>query len=722
MTVQPEHVFQALQQRLRPLCHRTLRRQVSAYVKYSRRIPLVQDFRPAESEKRLYEVVTEYLTRPNLAALPMSQRTLITLVLQRQLASSTFAIAGSLDKMARRLRDQLAMMPPNGSVEDDLAADVDGLDSIADEWGDQPAVESPASERAAIEREIADLQSFVALATSIVQNSKGTALLQALRTSFGEAARMGAAEKAIIFTESRRTQDYLVRLLSDSPFADGIVLFNGSNTDARSREIYQAWAARHAGSDRVTGSRTADMRSALVDYFREEGRIMIATEAGAEGINLQFCSLVVNYDLPWNPQRIEQRIGRCHRYGQQHDVVVVNFLNRDNAADRRVFELLSDKFKLFDGVFGASDEVLGAIESGVDFEKRIAAIYRECRHADEIEAAFNQLQTELSLEIQSSLRQTREALMEHFDDEVREKLKLQDARSREELGRHELNLMAVTCHELRDHAEFVDDGAFVLRGTPFPERRDEIPLGLYELPRRTRDAHLYRANHPLAEAVLQRAGSRPLPAATLRFDYEAYMGKISAVEELRGKSGWLAVACYTIESGDQPEDHLVASALTDDGCPIDQKTIERLFSLPATTIPLSGDAPRALDELMAERTRAVDGQVTERNLRFLDAESEKLDSWADDLKLGLEVQLKDVDVHIREAKQRARTALTLEEKLTGQREVKALEAERRDKRRALYQEQDRIDGDRDALISAVEGRLKQRATSEGLFTVRWEVR
>ncbi|EQD65934.1 protein containing DNA/RNA helicase, partial [mine drainage metagenome] len=96
----------------------------------------------------------------------------------------------------------------------------------------------------------------------------------------------------------------------------------------RSRAIYVDWLARHQGSDHVTGSRTADMRSALVDYFRERGQIMIATEAAAEGINLQFCSLVVNYDLPWNPQRIEQRIGRCHRYGQKHDVVVVNFLNR----------------------------------------------------------------------------------------------------------------------------------------------------------------------------------------------------------------------------------------------------------------------------------------------------------------------------------------------------------------------------------------------------------
>ena len=135
---------------------------------------------------------------------------------------------------------------------------------------------------------------------------------------------------------------------------------------------------------------------------------MIATEAGAEGINLQFCSLVVNYDLPWNPQRIEQRIGRCHRYGQKHDVVVVNFLNRKNAADQRVFELLSEKFQLFEGVFGASDEVLGAIESGVDFEKRIADIYQRCRKPEEIKAAFDQLQLELSFEINESMTRTRQ--------------------------------------------------------------------------------------------------------------------------------------------------------------------------------------------------------------------------------------------------------------------------------------------------------------------------
>ena len=231
---------------------------------------------------------------------------------------------------------------------------------------------------------------------------------------FAKAREFGADEKAIIFTESRRTQSYLLRVLANSPFADHIVLFNGTNTDEGSKAIYREWLARHNGSDRVTGSKTADMRSALVDYFRERGKIMIATEAGAEGINLQFCAMVVNYDLPWNPQRIEQRIGRCHRYGQKHDVVVVNFINQENEADQRVYQLLSEKFQLFEGVFGASDEVLGVIEAGVDFEKRIAGIYQQCRQTGEIKAAFDQLQHELTLEINQAMTHTRQTIAGKF--------------------------------------------------------------------------------------------------------------------------------------------------------------------------------------------------------------------------------------------------------------------------------------------------------------------
>ncbi|MCU0492837.1 MAG: DEAD/DEAH box helicase, partial [Chloroflexaceae bacterium] len=626
-----DQVFETLKARLKPLCHRTLRRQVAASISYTRRLPLVEDFTPNENAEALYDLVTDYLRRPDLQALPVSQRSLITLVLRKLLASSTFAIAGALASMAKRLRSKLGPAADELALEEALERDYEALDETAEEWSEDAPPPLSEADRAAIEREIRDLDDFTSLAASITQNAKGNALLKALGIAFAKARELGAAEKAIIFTESRRTQEYLVRLLADSPFADGIVLFNGSNDDAGSRQIYNQWLQQHRGTDRVTGSRTGDMRSALVDYFREQGRIMIATEAGAEGINLQFCSLVVNYDLPWNPQRIEQRIGRCHRYGQKHDVVVVNFINRKNAADERVYKLLNEKFKLFDGVFGTSDEVLGAIESGVDFEKRIAEIYQRCRHPDEITQAFDELQRELSGEISASMTRTRQQLLENFDDEVREKLRVRDEQSKAFLSTYEAQLMQLTRYALADYAEFRDSSSFVLHAHPFATAAEEIPLGLYELPRRTGDAHLYRVNHPLAVEVLKQAKQHELPLAVLHFDYAQYDGKISSLEPFRGQSGWLMLSQLSVESLDQAEDRLLAAAITDRGEELGDDVARRLMSVPATSTPLDPftEPPVATLTAITQRLQAAAHQeISQRNARFFDEESQKLDGWA----------------------------------------------------------------------------------------------
>lgn len=716
-------VFQTLKERLNPLCHRTLRRQVTAYIPFTKRHPILEKFTPEESEDRLYNLVSEYLCRDNLQALPTSQRSLMTLVLRKLLASSTFAIAGALTSISNRLKTKLRKQEPTQSLAEELDEDYEALDETADEWAeDKPTEPFSDADRAALEREIADLDEFARLATSIEHNAKGKALLKALDIAFDETAKYGGAQKAIIFTESRRTQDYLLRLLSDSRWGDGIVLFNGSNTDERSKAIYDAWLERHQGTDSVTGSKSADIRSALVDYFREHGRIMIATEAGAEGINLQFCSLIINYDLPWNPQRIEQRIGRCHRYGQKHDVVVVNFLNRKNDADRRVFELLSEKFQLFEGVFGSSDEVLGAIESGVDFEKRIADIYQRCRKPEEIEAAFDRLQLELSFEINEAMTQTRRKLLENFDDEVREKLKIRDQDSKEALGRFEQLLMRLTHHELNGHAEFLGESSFRLATLPFSAKVDEIPLGTYELPRRSGDAHTYRLSHPLAEAVIRQAKSRNLPSAEIHFDYVAYEGKVSILEPLLGKSGLLALSLFTVEALDQAEDYLIFAAITDDSQSLDEETARRLFSLPGAVATNHVDVSSPfLESFTQQRKNEIQRNISERNARFFEAEAEKLDSWADDLKVLLERELKELERQIKEAKRAATAALTLEGKLTGQKQVKALEAQRNQKRRSLFDAQDDVDRQRDQLIAQIEGKLTHRSELQRLFTIRWRV-
>src|SRR5260370_5652835 len=177
-------------------------------------------------------------------------------------------------------------------------------------------------------------------------------------------------------------------------------------------------------------------RSGIIEEFRQRTQILLSTEAGAEGLNLQFCNLVVNYDLPWNPQRIEQRIGRCHRYGQERDVLVINFLNRQNAADARLLELLEEKLHLFDGVFGASDEILGSLEDGVDFEKRVLSIYQSCRTSSEIDAAFDALRADLENRIKDRMTETRSLLIDRFDGEVGRRLRLVDGGALAAIGHH----------------------------------------------------------------------------------------------------------------------------------------------------------------------------------------------------------------------------------------------------------------------------------------------
>jgi superfamily II DNA or RNA helicase len=716
-----EQVFQTLKARLKPVCHRTLRRQVTAYIPFTKRLPLVEEFTPGESEDRLYALVSEYLRRDNLQALPASQRTLMTLVLRKLLASSTFAIAGALESISNRLKAKLQKKEAAEPLEDELNNDYEAFDETAEEWSDhEPAEPLSDADRAALEAEVADLDRFARLALSISHNAKGKALVKALGVAFAKARELGSAEKAIIFTESRKTQSYLLRVLADSEFKDGIVLFNGTNTDDQSKLIYSVWLEKHAGTDRITGSKSADMRSALVDYFRDQGRIMIATEAGAEGINLQFCSLVVNYDLPWNPQRIEQRIGRCHRYGQKHDVVVVNFLNRKNEADHRVFELLSEKFQLFEGVFGASDEVLGAIESGVDFEKRIAGIYQRCRKHEEIKSAFDQLQLELSLEINEALTQTSRKLLENFDDEVREKLRVRADASAASLNRIERSLMRLTAHELNGYAEFLSYDSFRLIGSPFP---DPIPTGFYQLPRRSGPAHLYRLNHPLAQAVIAQAKGRELTVQEVRFDYGDHDGKITILEPLLGQSGWLSISVLTVEALDQVEDNLLFSALTDAGDAIDLEQAARLFLLPGTSDACSGSSPQtqAIEALRTKAEVDILAAISARNSKFFEAEVTKLDGWADDQVATSEKALKDIKKHIRELRNESGKTTDLAEQARLQGEIAEVERRQRKLRQAIFDIEDRILAERDRLVAGVRGKLNPNLQKQTLFTIRWSL-
>lgn len=721
-----QDTFAELKSRLAPICKRTLRRQVLEYVKYTNRIPITQEFTPTKDEEVLYDMVSEYLRRPNLQALPASQRSLMTLVLRKLLASSTFAIAGALNSLIRRLEARLKnakIVDPS----DELGRDFEALDEIRDEWNEEDtdalAAEQITKDDAdAMAQEIKDIKEFSKLAESITQNAKGKALVKALRAGFNKATALGADKKAVIFTESCRTQEYMIRLLSKTEYADKFVLFNGQNSHPQAKQIYGDWLKQHEGTDYVSGSRTADLRASLVDHFRDNANIMIATEAAAEGINLQFCSLVVNYDLPWNPQRIEQRIGRCHRYGQKHDVVVVNFLNKKNAADQRVYQLLAEKFQLFSGVFGASDEVLGSIESGVDFEKRIVAIYQTCRTPAEIDASFDQLQKELSGEIDETMKVARQQLLENFDEEVHEKLRVNLQASADYLNRYESLLWRLTAHALAAHANIYEETlSFDLKVNPFSI--NSIPMGKYRLGREVADAHHYRFGHPLAQQILSRYKDLQLPGAELTFEYSGSPTKITALEPLVKASGWLTLEQLTISSFDT-EDYLLWAGITDDGRTLSDEQCKRLFSLSATTGPTSYPArteESALARIIQTGRKNVLQANSERHAGFFDAEMGKLERWAEDMKTSLEIKLKQLDIDIKTRKAEARKITGLKEKVKAHREIKEMEKTRNEMRLNLYQSQDDVERKKERLIQDIEARLQQSVKTEKLFTVRWSI-
>lgn len=728
--------FAELKERLKPICKRTLRRQVLEYVKYTNRHAIVQEFTPTDDEQRLYDLVTVYLQRESLHALPASQRQLITLVLRKLLASSTYAISGTLAGMVQRLEYAASAATAVDAPPAELPSDVEILDELADEWdgNDSEGIEpqkkrlSP-EELADLRRELDELRRFHSLATSIIKNSKGEVLLTALRRGFAAAAEARREQseggrlqqKAVIFTESRRTQEYLYNLLQQTEFAGRVMVFNGTNTDPGSKAIYQKWLAAHQGTDRVSGSPSADMRAALVDNFRHNASIMIATEAAAEGINLQFCNLVINYDLPWNPQRIEQRIGRCHRYGQKYDVVVVNFVNKANAADQRVYELLQQKFKLFEGVFGSSDEVLGAVESGVDFEKRIAQIYQRCRTPEQINFEFDQLQKELETEIAAGQREAREKLLDNFDQEVVEKVRVQTSGV---LDRFNGDLWRLTRHILHDAADFDDASlSFTLRRNPFKHSGETINPGPYRMGKNVADANTYRVGHPLAQRVLEHARSLNLPVAEVRFDLSGSKRKIAVLDPLKGANGWLTCSRLTL-TAIETEDVLVLAGVTDAGAALDETQCRRFFDLPAkaaghATVP-QGTAQMLAAALAARKAEIID-ETSARNGRYFDIEIDKLDRWAEDRRASLKAELDELDEALKEARKAARNAPNLPEKLERQRAVRGLE-EKRDKAWKDYDAAAReVDRQKDALLDDISRRLNQKVEEKPLFSLRWSL-
>jgi hypothetical protein len=749
-----------LRQRLSSFCKRTLRKDVTEYISYTQRKPHTQKFRSTDDEHRLYEAVTDYLSREASYAIPHRQRHLTELVLRKLLASSSSAIAGTLGVMKQRLEalrdekiqpqdDWVEGLITDEEMESDLLDEILGTDNDNDNEdgtdggsGERPSAPPGVIDRKRLNSEIDELGRLHAWAQTIGTDTKTTALLQALGVGFKAMAHTGAQRKALVFTESRRTQDYLQRYLQENGYAGQVATFSGTNKGPQAASVYANWLTRNQGTGRISGSRDIDIRAALIEHFRDDATILIATEAAAEGVNMQFCSLVINYDLPWNPQRIEQRIGRCHRYGQKHDVVVINFFNERNHADQRVLELLSDKFNLFNGVFGASDEVLGSIESGLDFERRILDIYRSCRTSAAIDAAFAALRTEMDASIQARMLGTRQLLLENLDADVHDRLRLQLQNTHTSLDKFSRRFWALTQHVLQgqawfDHAQL----SFDLTAPPTAATAPGIASGRYHLISREKpadpqslavnegafDHHTYRLSHPLGEWVIEAAKTAATPLQRIVFAPQQSEARMAVVEALRGQTGQLTLQKLCVDSFERQE-YLLFSALTSQGQTLDQETCEKLMACAAQIDPETkletetntAAEPRLQQEAQRHAQATVAHALETNNQHFCEAR-DKLDRWADEMVKGTEKALRDTKELIKAAQREARQAPSLAEQQASQERIAQLERKQRKQRQEIFDVEDDIHRQRDQLITQLTQRMAQKVQTEHLFTLRWIV-
>lgn len=719
-----------LKKRLTQFCYRTLRKDVMEYIKYTARHPIVFRFTPSKLENILYEKISKFLQREYTYAVPANQRHIVTLVVRKVLASSTNAVINTLQTILKRLEslkeqtfgeiseykgnDNIFILDGDEDLEYLISENLE--DDVFDDNIEENIIE--AIDLRLLNKEIDEIKGFLDIARSIKKDSKAEKLLLALDKGFNQTIKLGGNKKALIFTESTRTQKFLKEFLEENGYKGKLVLFNGSNGGAEATAIYNDWLEKNKYAGNCSGSKTADKRNAIIEYFRDSAEIMIATESAAEGVNLQFCSLVINYDLPWNPQRIEQRIGRCHRYGQKNDVVVINFINESNDVDRRVYDLLDKKFNLFTGVFGSSDEVLGAVESGIDFERKILEIYQQCRTHEEIENSFNELQKSMEEIINQNIQKAHEDLFKNFDSEVFERLKLNVD---EYLNKFSRQFWFLSKYVLHDIAEFNDDEhSFYLKN-----RIDNILPGKYTLISKKHENNngiIYRTNHPLGEYVIKNGLNIQEKTGKVTFNITDNPLKITQVENLKGSKGYLSLYKYTINSFDK-EEYLLFAGMHENGKDIESNICEKLFECIGFWEQADIDDGKhdILKQQIKKYAQEKDIMSEENNMKYFQYEEERLDGWAKDMVQRLEIELKNIKEQIREKERQARHAGTMEEKYNLNQELQDLNAKKSKMRRNLEDNEDEVYEKRNKLMEEIKSRMVKDTKLEEVYTIAWEV-
>lgn len=652
---------------------RTLREQIKGYINFPPRNSITQDFTPTKQEQLLYELVSEYLQRPRIAAIEATQRNLMVLVYRKLLASSSFAIAPTLEKLFKRLEGELELRKKERDKpellqkleEDELAdrvEDVDEIEGLEKELVGKGRVSADFTDEE-VKEEIKELKQYHQLAVSIKRNVKGDALIKALKKVFTLARKKGWPGKAVVFTESRRTQRYLEKVLNRNGIS--YTPFSGSNVSKQAQKAYEIWK-REFPELAVDMSRNVAVRQALIYDFKTRSQVLLSTEAGAEGLNLQFCNIVVNYDLPWNPQRVEQRIGRCHRYGQEYEVIVANMLNTKNYADKRVLELMQHKLHLFGGLFGASDEILGALESGIDFEKRIVEIYQTCKTPKEISEAFEKLQKEMEFELSGAIKKVRSQLIEQFDAPIIKLFKKTKTELTRVLSEYDGSLLRLCKLYFGSKIQPTSDpGIYKVAHQDLTKKylfREEKKEEIGKLSR-------VHSDHPLIKHILDdinEISTSPIPKTV--FNYSASETKIKGLEKYLDKEGFIFLFQLKVKGVEEDEILAPLSFIKEnnDYLPIPYNTARFIVELDSEQInEITEKSPISKERLLAEwrkwQSEAV-AKFEKRNERLYIREEERIYRYWDSQAVQTKDKIEKLEKGIRDLKRKRQNTIDFDKK------------------------------------------------------------
>ena len=627
-----------LKRRLDVVVQRTLRRQAQDFLDkpfVGRRAELYE-YSMSPDEKKLYDDVTSYLLSPSLCAFQGRSRQL---------------------EAAAALLDDL---------EDD---ELEALEEDEKELTATPA---------ALEEELARVEDFVGRAHALPHDSKAQSLVKAVRT-IGK--RRGRSTKLVVFTESLTTQEYLRGLLVEQAGLkdDEITLFRGNNDSPRAQQALRRWK-EEIGRNLPTNNRPSPgvaVRLALIHEFKTRSRVFIATEAGPKGLNLQFCDTVMNYDLPWNPQRIEQRIGRCHRYGQTRDVTVINFLAKDNEAQRLTLEILTQKLDLFGNVLDMSDVVLHAVRSdrseefatalGPDFEKQLNRIWDRARSVGEVEAELRCLRESMEerrQEVERVRARTTGLIESRFDEAVKRVFGQIAEELPTILAALDTDLERVVIAYLRandvPHKVTKEVSRKTLRIPATPRLPTPLSEGLTLAighAKRLEDGESLHIAHPLVLAALGEARKAGSGRFAVRF--RLTKNAPAALRNHSGARGRLALTRVSYR-GFEREDRLVATAVFDDAellRPADAAL--ELVRMPCEDItppePVLSLTAADLDEVVDEELFFDQAQATQAEGEAFEKAIDQLNQYMEDRLLVPRRAHKDTSVRLRDAEGSRRT-------------------------------------------------------------------